>query len=255
MKTCFIGNSHLGPLMAAARSLPPESRENQRFVIERSTGSVPLRLEGRSGAEEVPWLLLDEQPERSAPVFLDEWEVMTIVGLRFGLIGFETLLQEAQPDADASDSDLPLMSDAAFNELADSFFDSSKALRIIRMLQDLGAPTIHLVPQPLPMEWVASRSGDQFAVWRHVHDQGLSPWLKQQFDRQIERVEAMGVTVFPQPPSTTPDGFFTFNSLGKGQPGDPLFERGDYFHASHRYGELLLEAYLPQAEASLSGTD
>jgi hypothetical protein len=244
MRVCMIGNSHLGPIAkASARRMREVPGLRIGHFIDRTYGSVPLKLVGTSSAEVVGSIKIEDKPAVPSIVDIAEWDSFVVVGLGFSLIRLVEKWADFQPDALP-----PILGDHLLvPELAegydDAVMDSTKALTVIRVLRSMTDKPVSLLPAPLPAEWVASRSGERFEPFRLFSEEDHKRYVADQFERQLGRIRDLGVEVVRPPQETVIDRIWTRDAFCLGNPsmGDEnsFYARGDFYHMNEEYGEYV----------------
>lgn len=252
MKICFLGNSHLGPFMAVGPQHVQNTGHQARFVAQRSFGTVPLRFSSMASGKtaEFPDIKIVDESQSPDPIDVNDWDALVLVGFGFGLMGIQTVLGTCRPDSDPRESDLPLLSEGAFQETLDNYFDDQPSCQILRSLQELEAERLVLIPQAHPLSWIATRDDRRLRWWQSTLNADLSGWLRAQFDHQVERVEARGITVIRQPEETVTESALTLSEFGMAQdvPNNSFWENVDYYHTNKSLADLTLHALLDRLQ-------
>lgn len=245
MRIEFVGNSHLGTI-APALTKARGDRDVAHF-ISRTYGTVDAVVVSDSGTVELPFIKLEDPPRYGAEIDVRRADAVVAVGLNFSLVQMVKLWQSFAPVDAVGDYGVPSLSDAVWNAYVDAAFDQIFMARLTRLLVDVGAAQVIVIPQPAPAEWVSSRDGEKFALYGRLASSGDWNRVRSDFARQVRRLEDEGVRVFSQPGQTlTADGF-TENVYAMGDPSDTgadsFYSRGDFYHMNRSFAAALATGF------------
>ncbi|XAS65990.1 hypothetical protein V3C33_10720 [Micrococcaceae bacterium Sec5.7] len=218
--------------------------------IDRTYGKVPLKLVGRASAGAMASFLIEEGDNISSMVAVEDWDAFVVVGLGFSLVRLVEKWTSFQPDCLSE----PVGEHLLVPELVDGYdnagMDTTKALALIRKLRTLTDKPISLVPGPLPAAWVLNRSGGRFDSFQPFAGYRNRAFLLAQFEKQVNRVRAMGVDVVNPPEETVIDDMWTRTEFCLGQPSDPspdsFYAKGDFYHMNREYGDLVSRSIMQE---------
>lgn len=255
MRLCFIGNSHLSPFISNRESLADSY--SVRFVAQRSFGNASLEISSSDSRAmtKFPDILVVSKEGQNTLVDVDLFDKIFVVGMGFGLMGLNAVLGTCRPDADPRPSSLTLLSEGAFEETVDNYYDQQTFSRIIEAIPRSRRSDIVLLPQTHPLDWVGTRDDSRLNSWREIIDAGVLRMLDAQFTRQIARLRSRGVGVLEQPQETVTDVALTRGEFGMAQPeeGNKFWDSADYYHANGLYANHVyrqIEEFLATAERS-----
>ncbi|CAB3676136.1 hypothetical protein LMG26690_01337 [Achromobacter animicus] len=239
MKLCVIGNSHA----SGAYSLLSHGTGafEADFFLERATGKASLKIAGEVGAAvEID----DVMMARLVPVRTQKYDAFAVYAMGFSFGRCVEMFRDYAPDGHPNSKAKYLVSDAFFDAAVQSILLDSKAVRIVRALRSFSNAPIVLVPQPLPMEWAATRSLRRTEVFADALRQNALQRVLRIYSETVERLRGDGFTVLGQPTETLASEHFTLSEFGLADPNDnradSLFSRGDFFHANERYAGAVL---------------
>lgn len=237
MRICLVGNSHLGPIAAAAsRDLENETGH----FISRTYGKVPLKIMGKNYATVVPEIRIEDKLQVSAILNVDDWDAFVVVGCGFSVVRLVEKWTVYQPEALTLDLGGYLVPDELYSAHENDIMDSSQASRILGQLKEATDKPVYLVPAPLPAEWAGKRDGPRFEPFRIFSDVANRKYLLNRMDFQLDRMISKGVAPIYQPESTSIDSLWTKTEFCLGQPDDTsegsFYARGDFYHMNKAFG-------------------
>lgn len=254
MRIDFVGNSHLGTI-APALTKARGDREVAHF-ISRTYGSVDAVVVSDKGAVALPFIQLEDPPRYGAEIDVRRADAVVAVGLNFSLVQMVKLWDSFAPVDSVGDYAVPSLSEPVWNAYVDAAFDQIFMARLTRLLLDVEAQQIVVIPQPAPAEWVSSREGERFAIYGRLSSSGDWGRVLADFARQVRRLEDAGVRVFPQPRTTLTEDGFTENACAMGDPSDTaadsFYSRGDFYHMNKSFAADLAADFYDWLDGSES---
>ncbi|MBV0894071.1 hypothetical protein [Microbacterium sp. NC79] len=245
MKINFLGNSHLGTI-APALTKAGGAREISHF-ISRTYGTVDATVVGPQGDATIPWIKLTESTHYGHTIDLGAADVAVAVGFNFSLVQIVKLWESFQPVDAIGDYGVPSLGEHIWDKYVDAALDATFMMRTLKMLKEVGSPHLVVIPQPAPAEWVSTRDGDRFAIYRDLVRNGDWDRVRGMFDRQVRRLEADDVRVFEQPSDTLTEHGFTKDALAMGNPAetaeDSFYARGDFYHMNRTFAGHVAPAF------------
>lgn len=237
MRIDFIGNSHLGTI-APELSRHRGGREIAHF-ISRTYGSVAPSLVAGDDHRALPYIKLEEASPYGATIDLGRSDVVVAVGLNFSLVQMVKLWTHYCPVASGGEYGVTTLTEPLWDAYVDAAFDATHMGRLVAQLTDMGAVEVVVVPQPAPAQWAAHRDGPKFAIYRELTRAEDWDRVRVDFDRQLVRLEQIGVRVFRQPAETLTGSGFTDDRFAMGDPADQsetsFYARGDFYHMNREF--------------------
>lgn len=242
MRICLVGNSHLGPIAAAASR---DRGSDTGHFISRTYGKVPLKIFGKNHAAVIPEIRIEDKPHVPASINVDDWDAFVVVGCGFSVVRLVEKWTAYQPEALSVELGQYLVPDELYSAYENDIMDSSQAFRIIRQFNEVTDKPVYIVPAPLPAEWAMEREGQRFVPFRKFSDDASRDYLMRRMDFQLARMVENGVTPISQPESTRTGSLWTKTEFCLGQPGDTseesFYARGDFYHMNKSFGEVYWE--------------
>lgn len=239
MKIGLIGNSHLGPIAAAASR---DSRHETGRYISRTYGTLPLKLISKNTAEVVREIRIEDQPLVSSVLSVDDWDAFVVVGCGYSLVRLVENWTKFQPDVLPAKIGQYLVPEDLYPGYENAVMDTTQAVRIAGQLQNVTDKPVYLVPAPLPAEWVLGREGGRFKGFHPFANLQCRNYLLGRMSGQLNRLEAKGIKPIVQPDSTIQNHMWTRTEFCLGQPEDTseksFYTRGDFYHMNKDFGSV-----------------
>ncbi|BCW85363.1 hypothetical protein NicSoilE8_30360 [Arthrobacter sp. NicSoilE8] len=239
MKISLIGNSHLGPIAAAASG---DTRHETGHYISRTYGKLPLKIISKNSAVVVPEIRIEDQPHVQSVLNIDDWDAFVVVGCGYSVVRLVENWSEYQPDALPAEIGQYLVPEDLYPGYENEVMDTTQAVRIAVQLQSVTDKPIYLVPAPLPAEWVLRREGGRFESFHPFSDPQCRDYLLGRVSDQLRRLEKRGIRPIVQPGSTIDSQIWTKTEFCLGQPNDTseksFYSRGDFYHMNKDFGSV-----------------
>lgn len=241
MNICLIGNSHASGAYALLRD--GKTPYDVDYFIERSAGTSCLKIKEslESDVVDVKNVMLTH----SKPVNASRYGAFAIFSMGFSFGRCVELYRDYAPDSQPNEKAKFVVSDSFFDAAIKSVLFESKAVRIMRILRDFSDRPIILVPQPLPLEWAATRILRRTQVFADALRNNFIEHIYCSYMSVIKELRDEGFIILDQPDESLASKYFTRSKFGLADPADErpdsLYSRGDFFHANKSYAQIVLK--------------
>lgn len=248
MRTCFIGDSHLGHVKTVWDERQEAHPDWQvGFRVERTYGEDPLVIHDGKRYSKFEDITLAFSPE----VDVRDWDAFVVFGMHYSIAAVAKVYPKFRSDAHAASPNAYVLSEAAFADSVLDLLRATKAGRVIAAIQELSSSPVLYVQQPNPLSWVRHSTEPKTRHFGSLSEASDHLSLSELYGAALDDLERRGITVLRQPPDTKEDDFFTRDQYGLADPSDTSegspYSKGDYFHMNADYGRLVMD----QLEAAL----